>query len=170
MMPGAVALAADTGAPLVPMVIWGPQRIYTADLPRDLTRGRPVSLLVGSPSYVGRDADVVAETRRLGRTLQALLDDVQARPQHQPAPGGARALASGTPGRACTDRGRGSAVRERAASIGPTALDGCDLVTERADGIDDGIESTRNGGSRQRQRECHPGGAHEDEGRKRMAR
>ncbi|MGH3589135.1 MAG: lysophospholipid acyltransferase family protein [Pseudonocardia sp.] len=87
LMPGAVALAAESGAPLLPMVIWGPQRIYTADLPRDLTRGRPVSLLLGSPMYVGRHADVVAETRRLGRTLQGMLDDVQARAQHQPDPG-----------------------------------------------------------------------------------
>ena len=30
MMPGAVALAAATGAPLVPVAIWGPQRIATA--------------------------------------------------------------------------------------------------------------------------------------------
>ena len=30
LMPGAVALARETGAPLLPMAIWGPQRILTA--------------------------------------------------------------------------------------------------------------------------------------------
>jgi len=87
LMPGAVALAAETGSPLVPMVIWGPQRIYTADLPRDLTRGRPISVLVGAPVSVPAGADVIAGTRDLGHRLQSMLDDVQARPRHQPAPG-----------------------------------------------------------------------------------
>jgi len=87
LMPGAVALAAETGAPLVPMAIWGPQRIYTVGLPRDLSRGRPVSLLVGTPRYVARDADVVTETRRLGSTLQGLLERLQGRPRHLPKHG-----------------------------------------------------------------------------------
>jgi len=87
LMPGPVALAAETGAPLVPMVIWGPQRIYTAQQPRDLTRGRPVSLLVGEPMYVEVDVDVSARTRDLGHLMQTMLDVVQARPQHQPVAG-----------------------------------------------------------------------------------
>ena len=36
LMPGAVALARETGAPLLPMAIWGPQRILTAGRPVDL--------------------------------------------------------------------------------------------------------------------------------------
>jgi hypothetical protein len=36
----------------VPVAIWGPQRILTAQRPVDLRRGRPVSLLVGEPRYV----------------------------------------------------------------------------------------------------------------------
>lgn len=87
LMPGAVALAAETGAPLVPMAIWGPQRIYTAGLPRDLTRGRPVTVRAGEPVQVATGADVGAETVRLGQRLQLLLDDLQHRPHHQPEPG-----------------------------------------------------------------------------------
>ncbi|CAA9347753.1 MAG: Acyl-CoA:1-acyl-sn-glycerol-3-phosphate acyltransferase [uncultured Nocardioidaceae bacterium] len=87
LMPGAVALAAETRAPLVPMAIWGPQRIYTAGRPRDLTRGRPVTLRAGEPIDVPRSVDVRAETARLGERLQVLLDDLQRRPRHQPAPG-----------------------------------------------------------------------------------
>jgi len=87
LMPGAVALAAETGAPLVPMALWGPQRIFTAGQPRDLTRGRPVSLRAGEPIYLPRGADVTLETRQLGRRLQSMLDELQRRPLHQPSAG-----------------------------------------------------------------------------------
>jgi len=87
LMPGAVALAAETGAPLVPMAIWGPQRIFTAGLPRDLTRGRPVTLRAGKPVHLARGSDVRTGTERLGARLQLLLDDLQRRPVHRPEPG-----------------------------------------------------------------------------------
>ncbi|MGZ4494993.1 MAG: lysophospholipid acyltransferase family protein [Nocardioides sp.] len=87
LRPGAAALAAATGAPLVPVAIWGPQRILTAHRPRDLTRGRPVSLLVGEPLRLSDRADPRATTDALGRTLQEMLDVLQAREAHRPGPG-----------------------------------------------------------------------------------
>jgi len=87
LMPGAVALAAQTGAPLVPMAIWGPQRIFTAGLPRDLTRGRSVTLRAGAPVHLDRTADVWTQTQHLGGRLQVLLDDLQRRPGHQSGAG-----------------------------------------------------------------------------------
>jgi 1-acyl-sn-glycerol-3-phosphate acyltransferase len=87
MMPGAVALAAETGAPLLPMTIWGPQRIATANHRWDLHRGRPVTIKLGRPYVVAPGADVRAETRRLGCALQRLLDDLQTRHAHRPPPG-----------------------------------------------------------------------------------
>lgn len=87
LMPGAVALARETGAAVVPMAIWGPQRILTAQQPMDLHRGRPISLLVGTPSYVGPGDDVRNGTVGLGRRLQGMLDDLQARPVHAERPG-----------------------------------------------------------------------------------
>jgi 1-acyl-sn-glycerol-3-phosphate acyltransferase len=87
LMPGAVALAAETGAPLLPMVIWGPQRIATAHHRWDLRRGRPVTIRLTRPYDVAPDADVLEETHRLGNVLQGLLDEVQARPVHRPPPG-----------------------------------------------------------------------------------
>jgi len=87
VMPGAVALAAATGAPLVPVAIWGPQRVATARRPTDLTRGRPVSINVGAPVHVAVGADVVAGTVDLAVTLQRLLDGLQALPRHRPRPG-----------------------------------------------------------------------------------
>jgi 1-acyl-sn-glycerol-3-phosphate acyltransferase len=87
LMPGAVALAQETGAPLVPLALWGSQRILTAKQRPDLTRGRPVSLRVGEPLTVRRDADPREQTRLLGERLQGLLDELQARDEHRPEPG-----------------------------------------------------------------------------------
>ncbi|MGI8523702.1 MAG: lysophospholipid acyltransferase family protein [Nocardioides sp.] len=87
LMPGAVALAAETGAPLVPLTIWGPQRIATSRRPTDLTRGRPVSISVGEPLHLARGADVRAETVALGRLLQGMLTELQTQERHRPAPG-----------------------------------------------------------------------------------
>jgi 1-acyl-sn-glycerol-3-phosphate acyltransferase len=87
MMRGAVALAAATGAPIVPMAIWGPQRILTAYRPRDLTRGRPVSLLLGEPLTVSQGVELLRGTAELGGALQGLLDVLQARRGHQPLVG-----------------------------------------------------------------------------------
>lgn len=87
LMPGAVALAAETGAPLVPIAIWGGQRIATARRPVDLTRGRPITIEVGAPVSVEPDADLRGGTVDLGVTLQGMLDRLQSLPRHQPAPG-----------------------------------------------------------------------------------
>jgi 1-acyl-sn-glycerol-3-phosphate acyltransferase len=84
VMPGAVALAAATGAPLVPIAVWGPQRIATARRPTDPTRGRPVSITVGEPIHVPPYADVLAGTVDLAVTLQAMLDRLQRLPRHRP--------------------------------------------------------------------------------------
>jgi 1-acyl-sn-glycerol-3-phosphate acyltransferase len=85
LMPGAAALARETGAPLVPIAIWGPQRLLTAKQRPEIRRGRPVSLRVGEPLDVST-TDVVAATRHLGTTLQRMLDTLQREDRHQPAP------------------------------------------------------------------------------------
>ena len=87
LMPGAVALARATGAPLVPVAIWGPQRVATARRPTDLTRGRPVSIAVGEPIHVSADADVAEATVALGDRLQSMLDALQLDARHRPHPG-----------------------------------------------------------------------------------
>jgi 1-acyl-sn-glycerol-3-phosphate acyltransferase len=87
LMPGAMALARDTGALVVPLAVWGPQRVLTAHRPADLTRGRPVSLLLGEPMRVPPGADVRAHTELLGSRLQGLLEGLQGRAEHRPRPG-----------------------------------------------------------------------------------
>jgi 1-acyl-sn-glycerol-3-phosphate acyltransferase len=87
LMPGAVALAAATGAPLLPIAIWGAQRVASARRPVDLSRGRPVSISVGEPWVVPEHADVMAGTVELGTRLQSMLDVLQREPRHRPHPG-----------------------------------------------------------------------------------
>lgn len=94
LMPGAVALARETGAPLVPVSVWGGQRIWAqkptpdAPLPRpDLTRGRLVDVRFRAPLAVPPDADLADATRDLGLRLQEGLEELQALPEHRPRPG-----------------------------------------------------------------------------------
>ena len=70
---GAARLAADAGVPLVPAVLWGTQRIYTKDHPRDLSRGKPITIRVGEPLHP-TGADIVGETSALHVRMGALLD------------------------------------------------------------------------------------------------
>ena len=94
LMPGAAALARETGAPLVPVVTWGGARLWGQKrapedpLPRPVaTRARTVDVRVGTPRHVAPDADLTATTRDLGTRLQAGLEELQGLPEHRPRPG-----------------------------------------------------------------------------------
>jgi len=83
---GAVRLAQDTGAPLVPVALWGGQRLFTKDLPRDLrTRGRPLTIMVGEPMAAPAGEDPALLTAMLRERMQALLDEAQKTHPDQPA-------------------------------------------------------------------------------------
>ena len=105
MMPGAVALARETGAPLVPVTVWGGQRLWSqkraldAPFPRpEALRGLTVDVRLGEPWRVAPQDDLAEVTRRLGATLQGTLDTLQRLPQHQPT-GGVGAVAPNPPRR-----------------------------------------------------------------------
>lgn len=90
LMRGVAALARETQVPVVPVAIWGAQRIYTAGDPPprpDPTRGRVVDVALGRPMYVAPDADLTDATARLGHTLTAMLEGLQQLPRHRPRPG-----------------------------------------------------------------------------------
>ncbi|WP_341923958.1 lysophospholipid acyltransferase family protein [Nocardioides psychrotolerans] len=94
LMPGAVALARESGAPLVPVWLWGSHRLWPQKrsleepFPRpDLTRGRLVDVRFGAPVHVAPGADLVETTRDLGRRLHAGLEALQRLPEHRPRPG-----------------------------------------------------------------------------------
>lgn len=90
LMRGLVALAAETGAPLVPVALWGSQRLFTVGDPKppvDWTRGRRVDVAFGEPVRLRADDDLTARTRDLGHALTGLLEGLQRQPHHAPAPG-----------------------------------------------------------------------------------
>lgn len=93
LMPGAVALARETGAPLVPVVVWGGQRLWPVSLPgQPSLRPRPrwgvrVDVVVGEPLTVAADADLREVTELLGHRLTAMLEEVQRSPEQAPAAG-----------------------------------------------------------------------------------
>ncbi len=70
---GAVRIAADAGVPIVPVALWGTQRLMTKDHPRDFSRGTPIRIAVGHPLRP-TGADPVAETAELKAAMAGLLD------------------------------------------------------------------------------------------------
>jgi 1-acyl-sn-glycerol-3-phosphate acyltransferase len=83
--PGAARLAQATAAPLIPMVVWGSQRIYTKGRPRDLSRGKTILMSVGEPLLAAKKDDSVAVTQELKSRMATLLDKVQRSYPDQPS-------------------------------------------------------------------------------------
>ena len=84
---GATRIAAQAGVPLVPVVLWGTQRLMTKDHPRDFSRGKTIGIHVGEPMPVtrGRGDEQSAE---LHKRLQALVDEaIDAYPDDEQPPG-----------------------------------------------------------------------------------
>lgn len=70
---GAVRIAADAQVPLVPVVLWGTQRIMTKGKPRDFGRHKTISIEVG-PALFPTGEDPVAETAELKARMEEMLD------------------------------------------------------------------------------------------------
>jgi 1-acyl-sn-glycerol-3-phosphate acyltransferase len=84
---GAVRIAAEAGVPLVPVVLWGTQRVMTKDHPRDFSRGKTIAIRVGSPMHP-TGADPVAETAELHRVMASMLDEtIRTYPDAEQPPG-----------------------------------------------------------------------------------
>jgi 1-acyl-sn-glycerol-3-phosphate acyltransferase len=80
---GAPRMAAATGVPLVPLALWGTQRLWTKGRKRDLTqRHIPISIIVGEPLYPARHDKPDTISVELRCRMQALLDRAQ---QNYPA-------------------------------------------------------------------------------------
>jgi 1-acyl-sn-glycerol-3-phosphate acyltransferase len=83
---GAVRMAAAAGVPLVPMALWGTQRMWTKGRKRTLTkRHLPVTLLVGEPLLPGRRDDHVAVNAELRARITDLVDKLQREYPDKPA-------------------------------------------------------------------------------------
>jgi 1-acyl-sn-glycerol-3-phosphate acyltransferase len=77
LKPGAVRMAKDTGVPIIPVAVWGGQRIYTKGHPRDWRRGKAISVLFGEPLRVDPEAEVSEVLEELRTRMQALVDQAQ---------------------------------------------------------------------------------------------
>jgi 1-acyl-sn-glycerol-3-phosphate acyltransferase len=83
---GTVRMAAAAGVPILPMVLWGTQRMLTKDHPRDFSRHQRVSITVGEPISVTRADDSIQATEHLHKTMADLLDRT-IREYHEQPPG-----------------------------------------------------------------------------------
>ena len=84
---GAVRIAAEAGVPLVPVIMWGTQRMMTKDHPKDFSRGKTILLRVGAAQHP-TGTDPVAETAELHRVMSGMLDDaINAYPDDEQPPG-----------------------------------------------------------------------------------
>lgn len=73
---GANRLAHEAGVPIVPVALWGTQRLWTKGRPKDLTqRHVPVTILIGEPFEASPDD---SGDGLLRKRMQDLLDTAQA--------------------------------------------------------------------------------------------
>lgn len=75
---GAVRLAQEAGVPLVPMALWGTQRLWTKGHKRDFGRNHiPVGIRVGEALHPERDEPAAGVTDRLRERVHELLEAAQ---------------------------------------------------------------------------------------------
>ncbi|WP_372347111.1 lysophospholipid acyltransferase family protein [Streptomyces sp. KL116D] len=75
---GAVRLAQEAGVPLIPMALWGTQRVWTKGRPRNFKRQHiPITIRVGEAMEATSDQYAGAITRRLRGRVQELLEAAQ---------------------------------------------------------------------------------------------
>jgi 1-acyl-sn-glycerol-3-phosphate acyltransferase len=80
---GAARMAIEAGVPVIPVVIWGAQRVWTKGFPKKLGRTKtPISIAVGEPIAPTMSAGDL--TAHLRSTMQTMLADVQ-KNYHHPA-------------------------------------------------------------------------------------
>ena len=70
---GAVRMAADADVPLVPMVLWGTQRLFTKDHPRDLSRHKTITVTIGEP-LDPQGATAAEKSTELHAAMSAMLE------------------------------------------------------------------------------------------------
>lgn len=75
---GAARLAQEAGVPLIPMALWGTQRVWTKGHPRNFRRSHiPVTIRVGAPMEAPRTSTRAPSPMRLRERVQELLEAAQ---------------------------------------------------------------------------------------------
>jgi 1-acyl-sn-glycerol-3-phosphate acyltransferase len=84
---GATRIAAEAGVPLLPVIVWGTQRMMTKDHPKDFSRGKTIAISVGTPLHP-TGASSLAEATELREAMAELLDrTIRAYPEDEQPPG-----------------------------------------------------------------------------------
>jgi 1-acyl-sn-glycerol-3-phosphate acyltransferase len=85
---GAVRMAAEAGVPVIPVAVWGSQRLWTKGRPKNLTqRHVPILIRVGDPFQPTGQDDLDVLTKDLRARMTALLDQAQRDYPSTPKPG-----------------------------------------------------------------------------------
>ncbi len=84
---GAVRMAAAADVPVVPMITFGGQRLWTKGRKREMTRGTLVALRVGEPISVTPDDDPLEATAHLRSVMQGLWEQTLEEYEPKPEPG-----------------------------------------------------------------------------------
>ncbi|WP_066913524.1 lysophospholipid acyltransferase family protein [Millisia brevis] len=80
---GAARMAIEAGVPIIPVVIWGAQRVWTKGHPKRLGRtNTPISMAVGEPIPPNLPAGEL--TALLRATMQQMLEGLQKDYDHEP--------------------------------------------------------------------------------------
>ncbi|GAB3185335.1 1-acyl-sn-glycerol-3-phosphate acyltransferase [Micromonospora palomenae] len=83
---GAARMAQQAGVPLLPVAVWGTQRLWTKGRPKNLTRRHtPITILLGEPMEPADWPDANAMTVELKSRLSALVDRAQQEYPDKPA-------------------------------------------------------------------------------------
>jgi 1-acyl-sn-glycerol-3-phosphate acyltransferase len=86
---GAARMAVDAGVPLLPMIVWGGQRVWTSGRKPVLRRRVPIHIKVGAPIEITGNENAVALTGVLHERLTKLCEEVQ---RAYPPPGSSEEL------------------------------------------------------------------------------
>jgi 1-acyl-sn-glycerol-3-phosphate acyltransferase len=70
---GAVRMAQESGVPVLPVVVWGSQRVWTKNRKKDLRRGTEIRVVVGEPYLPAGDPQEATE--ELKARMQKLLTE-----------------------------------------------------------------------------------------------
>ncbi|MBD0693659.1 lysophospholipid acyltransferase family protein [Streptomyces sp. CBMA123] len=75
---GAARMAADSGTPLLPVILWGTQQLWTKGRPKTLTKRHvPVTIMIGEPIHLVPGDKPVMVTRKLRAAMSEMLDRAQ---------------------------------------------------------------------------------------------
>lgn len=84
---GAIRIAAEAGVPLIPVILWGTQRLMTKDHPKDFSRHKTIAITVGEPLHPD-GTDPGAQTEQLHAEMSRLLvETIRAYPADEQPPG-----------------------------------------------------------------------------------